>query len=153
MKLHSAAALAALVLALCAPMARAQTITTPEQAFGHAVGEDYRLINYRQFERYLHTLAGQSDRMKLLEIGRSTEGRTQYVAVVSSPANIARLDHYRDIARRLAKAEGVDEAAARALAAEGKAVVWIDGGLHATETVPPQALIAAVYEWVTAQDP
>ena len=132
MKLHSAAALAALVLALCAPMARAQTITTPEQAFGHAVGEDYRLINYRQFERYLHTLAGQSDRMKLLEIGRSTEGRTQYVAVVSSPANIARLDHYRDIARRLAKAEGVDEAAARALAAEGKAVVWIDGGLHAS---------------------
>ena len=152
MKLHSAAALAALVLALCAPMARAQTITTPEEAFGHAVGEDYRLINYRQFERYLHTLAGQSDRMKLLEIGRSTEGRAQYVAVVSSPANIARLEHYRDIARRLAKAEGVDEAAARALAAEGKAVVWIDGGLHATETVPSQALIAAVYEWVTAQD-
>lgn len=38
------------------------------------------------------------------------------------------------------------------MAAEGKAVVWIDGGLHSTETVPPQALIAAVYEWLTADD-
>jgi len=149
--------LAAIVIAsaLLGGPAAAHTdhITSPNAAFGHDVGDDYQLINYRQFEAYLHTLAAQSDRMKLMEVGKTTEGRTQYVAAVSSPANIARLDHYRDIARRLAKAEGVDEAEARALAAEGKAVVWIDGGLHATETVPPQALIAAVHEWVTAQDP
>ena len=149
--------LAAIVIAsaLLGGPAAAHTdhITSPNAAFGHDVGDDYQLINYRQFEAYLHTLAAQSDRMKLMEVGKTTEGRTQYVAAVSSPANIARLDHYRDIARRLAKADGVDEAEARALAAEGKAVVWIDGGLHATETVPPQALIAAVPEWVTAQDP
>ncbi|WP_367118286.1 M14 family zinc carboxypeptidase [Brevundimonas sp.] len=145
----------AIVAALSGGSAAAEPdrITSPQDAFGHDVGDDYQLINYRQFETYLHTLAGETDRMKLMEIGKTSEGRTQYVAAVSSPANIARLDHYRDIARRLAKAEGVDEAEARALAAEGKAVVWIDGGLHATETVPPQALIAAVHEWVTAEDP
>lgn len=145
----------AIVAAMSGGSAAAQPdrITSPQAAFGHDVGADYQLINYRQFETYLHTLAGETDRMKLMEIGKTSEGRTQYVAAVSSPANIARLDHYRDIARRLAKAEGVDEAEARALAAEGKAVVWIDGGLHATETVPPQALIAAVHEWVTAEDP
>lgn len=144
-----------LASALLGGQAAAQTrhITSPHEAFGHDVGDDYQLINYRQFEAYLHTLAGESNRMELIEIGTTTEGRSQYVAAVSSPANIARLDHYRDIARRLAKAEGVDEVEARALAADGKAVVWIDGGLHATETVPPQALIAAVHEWVTAQDP
>lgn len=76
MRLFSAATVVAVILALCPLSVRAQTITTPEQAFGHAVGDDYQLINYQQFERYLHTLAGQSDRMKLLEIGRSTEGRT-----------------------------------------------------------------------------
>jgi hypothetical protein len=145
----------AIVAAMSGGSAAAQPdrITSPQAAFGHDVGADYQLINYRQFETYLHTLAGETDRMKLMEIGKTSEGRTQYVAAVSSPANIARLDHYRDIARRLAKAEGVDEAEARALAADGKAVVWIDGGLHATETVPPQALIAAVHEWVTAEDP
>ncbi|RIJ68960.1 peptidase [Brevundimonas sp. LPMIX5] len=144
-----AAASPAPVAATAAP---ARTLTTPLEAFGHEVGADYHLITYTQFERYLHTLAGQSDRMKLLEIGKSSEGRTQYLSVVSSPQNLANIDRYQEIARRLAKAEGVSEDEARALAAEGKAVVWIDGGLHSTETVPPQALIAALYEWLTAED-
>ncbi|MEN5176275.1 M14 family metallopeptidase [Brevundimonas diminuta] len=137
---------------VAATAAPARTLTTPLEAFGHEVGADYHLITYTQFERYLHTLAGQSDRMKLLEIGKSSEGRTQYLSVVSSPRNLANIDRYQEIARRLAKAEGVSEDEARALAAEGKAVVWIDGGLHSTETVPPQALIAALYEWLTAED-
>lgn len=138
--------------AIVAQPAPARALTTPLEAFGHEVGADYRLITYTQFERYLHALAGQSDRMKLLEIGKSSEGRTQYLSVVSSPQNLANIDRYQEIARRLAKAEGVSEEEARALAAEGKAVVWIDGGLHSTETVPPQALIAALYEWLTAED-
>ncbi|WP_233191912.1 M14 metallopeptidase family protein, partial [Brevundimonas sp. MYb33] len=128
-------------------------ITSPQEAFGHVVGADYHLINYSQWEAYLKTLAGQSDRMKLVEIGKSSEGRTQYIAIVSTPENLAHLDRYQEIARRLAKAEGVTEEQARAMSVEGKAVVWIDGGLHATETVPPQALIAAVHEWLTAEDP
>ncbi|MCA0368710.1 MAG: M14 family metallopeptidase [Proteobacteria bacterium] len=128
-------------------------ITTPREAFGFDIGADYQLVNYTQWEAYLKTLASQSDRMKLVEIGKTSEGRTQYIAIVSTPENLAHLDRYREIARRLAKAEGVSEAEAHAMAAEGKAVVWIDGGLHATETVPPQALIATVYEWLTAQDP
>lgn len=148
----TAAPAAALAAAPAATAAPARALTTPLEAFGHEVGADYRLITYSQFERYLHTLAGQSDRMKLVEIGKSSEGRTQYLSIVSSPANLANIDRYQEIARRLAKAEGVSEAEARALAAEGKAVVWIDGGLHSTETVPPQALIAALYEWLTAED-
>lgn len=153
MKLNVARALAIAALVLTAMPASAQApVTSPREAFGHEIGDDYRLVNYSRFEAWLKTVAGQSDRMRLFEIGRSTEGRAMYVAAVSSPANIANLDRYQDIARRLAKAEGVDEAQARALAAEGKAVVWIDGGLHSTETVPHQALIAAIHEWLTADD-
>lgn len=137
--------------AVAAP-ATASRITSPQEAFGHAVGADYHLVNYTQWEAYLKTLASQSDRMKLVEIGKSSEGRTQYIAIVSTPQNLANLDRYQEIARRLAKAEGVTEDEARAMSAEGKAVVWIDGGLHSTETVPPQALIAAVHEWLTAED-
>ncbi|MBK1968179.1 peptidase [Brevundimonas diminuta] len=148
----SVLALEAAVSPHAATATPARALTTPLEAFGHEVGADYRLITYTQFERYLHTLAGQSDRMKLVEIGRSSEGRTQYLSVVSSPQNLANIDRYQEIARRLAKAEGVSEEEARALASEGKAVVWIDGGLHSTETVPPQALIAALYEWLTAED-
>ena len=127
-------------------------LTSPLEAFGHEIGADYQLVNYTQWEAYLKTLASQSDRMKLFEIGKSSEGRTQYLAAVSTPENLANLDRYKEIARKLAKAEGVSEAEARAMATEGKAVIWIDGGLHSTETVPPQALIAAVHEWLTAED-
>ncbi|WP_411289346.1 M14 metallopeptidase family protein [Phenylobacterium sp.] len=148
----------AAVLALCAGLAAplaapAQPrLTTPKEAFGHDIGADYRLVNYTQTEAYLKTLASQSDRMKLVDIGPTEEGRREYVAIVSSPANLAKLDRYREIARRMAKAKGVDEAAAKAMAREGKAVVWIDGGLHANETVPTQALIAALYQTLNARD-
>jgi hypothetical protein len=143
-------------VALLAPgagWAEVQGITSPKAAFGHEIGDDYFLANYTQTEAWLKTVAGQSDRMKLVDIGPTEEGRREYVAIVSSPANLAKLDRYKEIARKLAKAKGVDEAAAKALAAEGKAVVWIDGGLHATEVVPPQALIAAIHDFLTKDDP
>lgn len=148
----AAAALALLSMSL-APLAQAAgPVTSPKEAFGHDIGDDYFLANYTQLEAYFKTVAGQSDRMKLVDIGPTEEGRREYMAIVSSPANLARLDRYREIARKLAKAEGVSETEAKALAAEGKAVIWIDGGLHATETVPPQALIAALHEMLTRDD-
>ncbi len=151
--LSVAAAALALCVGLSAPLAQAGPITSPKQAFGHDIGDDYLLVNYTQLETYFKTVAGQSDRMKLVEIGQTEEGRREYMAIVSSPANLAKLDRYREIARRLAKAEGVSEAEARGLAAEGKAVIWIDGGLHATEVVAPQALIAALHDMLTKDDP
>lgn len=121
-------------------------------AFAQAVGSDYFLADYTAYEKYLKTIAGQSDRMKLVEIGKTEEGRTQWMAVVSSPANLAKLDHYKTIARKLAKAEGVSESEARKLSAEGKAVVWIDAGLHANETVTSQGQLQVIYQMLTAKD-
>ena len=53
------------------------------------------------------------------------------MAIITSPDNIKKLDHYKEISQRLAHAEGLTDDQAHALAREGKAVVWIDGGLHA----------------------
>ncbi|WP_374471010.1 M14 metallopeptidase family protein [Phenylobacterium sp.] len=133
--------------------AQAATITSPKEAFAQEPGTDYFLADYTAYEAYLKTLAGQSDRMKLVDFGKSEEGRTQWAAIVSSPKNLANLDRYRTIARRLAKAEGLTPEDARKLAAEGKAVVWIDAGLHATETVTSQGQIQALYRMLTQDDP
>jgi hypothetical protein len=116
-------------------------ITSPAEAFAQEPGSDYFLANYDAYEAYLKTLASQSDRMKLVDIGKSAEGRTMWVAIVSSPANLAKLGRYQEIARKLAKAEVKTEAEAQALANEGKAIVWIDAGMHATETVTTQSQI------------
>ncbi len=131
----------------------AQTgITTPVEQFGQQLGADYFLATYRQLQEYWAVLADESDRMVLETIGQSEEGRPQLMAIITSPENHARLDHYREISRSLARAEGITESEARVFAAEGKAVVWIDGGLHASEILGHQQLMELVYRMVSRDD-
>ncbi len=130
-----------------------QPVTTPEQQFGHEIGADYVLVNYTELYEYFQKLGEESDRMTVRDIGLTEEGRPQVMAVITSPANHANLDRYREISSRLARAETVSEAEARELAQEGKAVVWIDGGLHATEVLGAQQLIELVYRMVSQSDP
>jgi hypothetical protein len=144
----------AIVLALAAfrlPAAAAR-LTSPKAEFGFAIGDDYQLVNYKQLVAYWTKLAAESDRIKLVDIGRTAEGRTMIMAVVTSPANQARLARYKDIATRLALAKGLTDETARRLAAEGKAVVWIDGGLHATEILGSQQLVELVWRMVSGTD-
>jgi hypothetical protein len=157
-------ATALLALALASPAAAQQAatravapaapgVTTPQAFFGHEIGADYVLPDYRDLVGYWRKLAAESDRMKLVEIGRTAEDRPQYMAIVTSPANQRDLERYRGIAGRLARAEGLTDAQARALSKEGKAVVWIDGGLHATEVLGAQQLMETVYQLVSRDDP
>lgn len=129
------------------------TVTAPKEHFGFNIGDDYCLANYKQLESYWKKIEKQTDRLKVVSIGKTEEGRDQLMAIVTSPANHARLATYRDIAKRMARAEGLTEADARKLAVDGKAVVWIDGGLHASELLCAQVLIESMYQWVTATDP
>ncbi|MCU1329508.1 MAG: peptidase carboxypeptidase [Bryobacterales bacterium] len=147
---------AILPLALCLfalPAFSEKKITSPKEALGFNIGDDYQVANYTQLETYWKKLAGESDRMKLVDIGKTAEGRSQYMAVITSPENQKHLARYKDIAKRLALAQGITEAQARTLSHDGKAVIWIDGGLHATETVGSQQLIETVYQLVSRTDP
>jgi hypothetical protein len=139
-----------LLLLLPATILTAQT--TPKQALGFNIGDDYQVANYTQLSAYLNKLAAESPRLKLEDIGLTAEGRHQLMAVMTSPENHKRLARYKDIARRLALAEGVGDEEAHALAGEGKAVVFMDFGLHATETVGSQALIELVYQLASRND-
>jgi hypothetical protein len=144
---------AALALSPLAQAQKPRTITTPLQQFGHNIGDDYQLVNYTQESEYLQKLAKESDRMKLVDIGLTEEGRHQYMAIISSPANMAKLDHYREINQKLVLAKGLTDEQAKALSEEGRAVVWIDGGLHASETVGAQQLVETIYELNAKTDP
>ena len=127
-------------------------ITTPLEQFGFDLGGDYHLANYRQFVGYWRKLSQQSDRMVLEQIGTSEEGRPMVMAIITSPENHRNLDRYKEISRRLALAEGLTDDQARQLAHEGKAVVWIDAGLHATEVINAPALMEFVYQMVSQED-
>lgn len=140
------------VLLLNFQMLHAQAVPTPKEHFGFNIGDDYKLATYTQTEAYFKKLSA-SDRTKLVDIGLTEEGRHQYMLIVSSPENIKNLDHYKEISQKLAHAEDITEEQAHALAAEGKAVVWIDGGLHATEVVGAHQLIETMYQFVSRKDP
>lgn len=130
----------------------AQSITTPKAHFGFNVGEDYMLANYEQMDSYFRKLATESDRVVIQPIGVTEEGREHYIMVVSSAENIKRVDEYKAIAQKMARAEGLTEAEARKLADDGKAVVWIDGGMHSNETVGSQQLIETYYQLLSRND-
>lgn len=127
-------------------------ITSPKDHFGFSIGDDYRLATYTQFVDYWRKLDGESDRMVVQEVGKTAEGRGQLMAIVTSPENHRQLARYKDISARLAKGE-VSEADARQLAADGKAIVWIDGGLHATEVLGAHQLIETNYRLLSSNDP
>lgn len=129
----------------------AQPLPSPKEHFGFNIGDDYQLATYSQTVAYFKKLE-VSERVKLVDIGLTEEGRTQYMVIISSPENIRNLARYREISEKLARAEGISEEAARSLADEGKAVVWIDGGLHATEVVGSHQLIETAWQLASRTD-
>ncbi len=124
-------------------------IPTPESIFGFTPGADNRLATYDQTIEYLKKLAAASRSIRLVEAGRTTQGRTMYFALVSAPANLGRIDRLREIAQQLAHPRNLTDAQARALAREGRAFVHIDGGCHATEVAGPQMAPQLAYSLLT----
>lgn len=142
-----------LFLGLCLTgQIEAQHIPTPKSFFGFEIGEDYQLANYQQLEKYFAQVDAVSDRMHTIEIGLTEEGRKQYVWVISSPENLQKLSRYKEISQKLARAEGLSEQEAKDLSTEGKPVIWIDGGLHANETVGAHQLIETMYQLTSRND-
>jgi len=129
----------------------APKISTPKEIIGFNIGDDYHMANYTQITTMWKKWETQSDRLKVVSIGNSEEGRPELMCIISSPENMKNLEHYRKISTDLGRARVSDEEAHQ-LSREGKAVVWVDGGLHAAETVNSQQLAELVYEMISRSD-
>ncbi len=138
--------IAILLLSASAALLAQSGVPTPESAIGFKPGADFKLATYDETIKYFQLLDEASNKMVLLPMGKSTQGRTYYVGLISSERNLARVNRYREIARRLAAPEGLTENEARELAKEGKAIVHIDGGLHSTEVAGPQHTLQLAYD-------
>ncbi|HAO47727.1 MAG TPA: peptidase [Chitinophagaceae bacterium] len=129
----------------------AQQVPSPKEHFGFAIGDNYQLANFTQTEAYFKKIAETSNRARYTVIGKTEEGRDQFMLIVTSPQNHQRLEHYKQISQKMGNADiGMEEAAQ--LAKEGKAVVWIDGGLHANEVVGIHQLIETAYQLTSRTD-
>lgn len=144
-------ACASLAFATCWGNVATGQIVSPKTHFGFEIGRDYHLANYTQTNTYFHRLASASNRVLEIPVGKTSEGRDMYLYVISSPENLAEIDTYKSISQQMARAE-LGEEQAHKLAASGKPVIWIDGGLHATETVGTHQLIETFYQLVSRND-
>jgi hypothetical protein len=113
-------------------LAQKPVVPTPESFFGFPIGKDSNLVDYEQSIDYFKKLAAASNRIHLINVGTTSFGRPWTAAIITSPENYAKLDHYRQINMRLAHPEGLTDCGAR-MARDGKVIVDISGGLHASE--------------------
>ena len=118
-KMRSKLTLLLLLLTLTMMLSKAQS-PSPKQHFGFSIGDNYKLANYTQTEAYFKKVAATSDRVSLVNMGITEEGRTQYMMVISSPENIKKLSKYKEIVQKLARSENLSEEQALAWQQRGK---------------------------------
>jgi hypothetical protein len=147
---------AGLLLAGSGVYTRAQnadaTLPSPEKFFGFRMGADRKLANWDRLLEYYNTLAKASNKVKLVELGKSSEGRPYIALFISSPANLAKLDHYKGLNARLADPRGLTEAAAKKLVTEARAVVIQSFALHSSEVAASQTAAEFVHDSLTRSD-
>jgi hypothetical protein len=144
------------ILALLSSAAFAQTtkhITSPTEAFGFQLGADRALADWNQLTGYYRKLSTESDRIRYEELGKTTEGRPFIAVTISAPENLAHLDRYLDIQRRLADPRITTPEEARKLVAEGKTIVAVTANIHSTEIASSQSVALFAYKLATGNDP
>lgn len=128
------------------------TVVSPETFFGFQMGADRKLANWDRLLEYYRLLSKTSNKLRLVELGKTSEGRPYIALFVSSPATLAKLDHYRQLNARLADPRGLSEADADKLVAEAKAVVIQSFALHSSEVAASQTAAEFVYDSLTRTD-
>ncbi len=139
-------------------------VTTPLAFFGYNIGDDYKLTPWQSrtlpgegprkgIVDYDQELQRTSNRVRVFPDGTSEMGRPMMLTVITSPENWARIEQYKAINKKLADPREIatdDEA--KLLAQQGKAVYWLDAGIHATERTGAETLTQLSYELASGRD-
>ncbi|GMV04418.1 MAG: hypothetical protein AMXMBFR53_06990 [Gemmatimonadota bacterium] len=149
-RLLPALLLAASAAAPFVPAPALGQVPSPADALGFPPGADRQVADYGQMKAYFHALAQASPRASIQEMGLSAKGEPLLLLIISSEENMRRLDEWRSTAERLARAR-VPEEEARRLAAGGKAVVWVDGGMDDQEYATAQMTPELAYTLITSE--
>lgn len=133
--------------------AYAQTVPTPVSFLGFNPTDDRTIADWKQISSYFAALDKASARVAVREIGKSTLGRSQFVAFISSPENIKNLEKIRRISAKLADPASIRDAAElESLIRQGKTVVSISCSIHSTEIVASQMSMNLAHQLASAND-
>ena len=128
-------------------------VPSPKDVLGYYIGAPNKLTYYDDMLRYYHALAAKSPRVKVIDIGKTDEGRECVIVFVGSDESIRDLETYRKYLGQLADPRGLSEAQAREIIAKAKPIYHIMGGLHSAETGPSEMLMELAYRLATEDTP
>lgn len=153
--LHASLLLIALLLVFssCLQAQTSNKLISPEKYFGFYPGSDGNLFDYEELIAYLQDLDKNSPMLKMVDIGKSPEGRPMFVAMISSAKNIANLDRLKEINRKLALDASLKDDEVSALVAEGKVFMLATLSMHSSEVGPAQSAPIIAYDFLTTNDP
>jgi Zinc carboxypeptidase len=129
------------------------TVPTPEKILGHIVGAPDILTYSKDIYRYYDELAKASPRVKVFRVGKSEEGRDFMLVAVSDEANIAQLDHLKEITAKLADPRKISDAESQHLISSGKPFYWATGSIHSPESGSPEMLMELAYRLAVEDTP
>jgi hypothetical protein len=127
--------------------------TSPEKFLGFRPGEDRKLADYGQIQAYFQKLDQESEKLQLLTIGESTLKKPMIMAVITAAENMAQIDGFRAIVKRLRDDRALAPEEARQLAKKGKSILLITCSLHATEIAASQMSMELAYKLITGDTP
>jgi hypothetical protein len=127
-------------------------IISPEDFFGFQLGSDRKIARWGRIVEYFNRLQKQSDKIKVVDMGPSTEGNPFLLCIISSAKNLGNLEKIRENNNRLADPEGLEEEEIEKLIRRGKAVICQSMSLHATEIGGTQMAPELTYDLLTKDD-
>ncbi|MFQ5604651.1 MAG: M14 family metallopeptidase [bacterium] len=142
-----------IIFAFLFQIVSAQSLKSPQETFGFQMGADKKLINWSQIVNYFQMLNEQSNRIKVIEIGRTTLKKPMIMAVIGSKESIQNLDKYQQIQQQIARPYDLDQIRAEKLIRDGKLVFLITLNIHSTEIASSQESVELAYELVTSNKP
>ncbi len=151
--MNKALGLLLLALSIGSTVSAQKHVASPEETFGFKPGTDRKLADWVELTAYFKKLSTQSDRIRFEEVGKTTEGRPFITVTISAPENLAHLDHYKEIQRKLADPRATSSEEAKRLIAEGKTVLVVTCNIHSTEIASSQSASEFAYQLATGDTP
>jgi hypothetical protein len=145
--------IAGLIYAVSLMVLKAQEkVLSPEEFFGFKPGTNRELINYEKLIEYLDTLDVKSERVKMIEIGKSPFDKPMYICFISSPENIASLDELKSLNKRLALDPEIPDDQRTELFGKGRVFVMAALSMHSREVGPSQSAPLIAYDLAVTTD-
>ncbi|MEP6591245.1 MAG: M14 family zinc carboxypeptidase [Gemmatimonadota bacterium] len=127
-------------------------VPRPDSLLGHGLGTRHTM--YHEQQRALDAMiAAAPDRVRTEVTGTTAEGKVMRLVIISSPANIARLDQIRADIASLADPRRTTRSAAAEIAARTPAIALFSHSIHGNEPAGFESAMITAYTLLASESP